>query len=81
MDSGKKAAIGGTLLLLAVVGIRVGMIYRERNAPEKPIVKVEPKVDDDQLVFLKQKRQSSLADVKELVGTTLWVSAGGQMDY
>jgi hypothetical protein len=81
MDSGKKAAIGGTLLLLAVVGVRVGMIYHERNAPEKPIEKVVPKVDDDQLVFLKQKRQSSLSDAKELIGSTLWVSAGGQMDF
>jgi hypothetical protein len=81
METGKKAAIGATLLLLGVVGVRVGLIYRERNAPEKPIVKSEVKMDDDDLVFLKHKRQSSLADAKELVGTTLWVSAGGQMDY
>ncbi len=81
MENGKKAAIGATVLVLAVVGIRVGMIYHERHAPEKPVVKQEYRVDPDDLVFLKKKRQSSLADAKELVGSTLWVSAGGQIDY
>lgn len=81
MESGKKVAIGATMLVVVVVAIRVGMIYHERNAPEKPVVKQEYKIDPDDLVFLKKKRQSSLADAKDLVGSTLWVSAGGQMDY
>jgi hypothetical protein len=82
LENGKKAAIGGTLIFLIVVGVRIGMIYRERNAPEKPIAApVQQKISDDDLVFLKQKRQSSLADAKELNNSTLWVSAGGQMDY
>jgi hypothetical protein len=81
MENGKKAAIGATLLMVVVAGVRVGMIYRERNAPEKPVAKPEYKIEDDDLVFLKKKRQSSLQDAKELVGSTLWVSAGGQMDY
>ncbi len=81
MENGKKAAVAATLLIIAVVGIRVGMIYRERNAPEAKVAKPEYKIADDDLVFLKHKRQSSLADAKDLVGTTLWVSAGGQMDY
>ena len=33
MSNGKKAAIGATLLVLIAAGIRIGMIYRERNAP------------------------------------------------
>ncbi|WP_263367937.1 hypothetical protein [Edaphobacter bradus] len=82
MDNTKKAAIGGTLLLLAVVGVRIGMIYRERNAPAAPTAAPAPaKIAEDDLVFLKKKRPSTPADLKELVGTTLWVSAGGQMDY
>ena len=81
MKNGAKWAIAGTLLVLLIVGVRVGMIYRERHAPEKPVAKTEYKIDDDDLVFLKKKRQSSLKDVKELVGSTIWVSAGGQMDY
>lgn len=82
MDNAKKAAIGGTLLLLAVVGVRVWMIHKERNTPivQAP-VQQEEKIGDDDLVFLKKKRPSTPADLKELNGTTLWVSAGGQMDY
>ncbi len=84
MNNGIKAAIGGTLLLLAVVGVRVGMIYRERNAPVAPAPtkgQAEQKMSDDDLVFLKKKRPSTPDDLKDLVGATLWVSAGGQMDY
>ncbi len=32
-------------------------------------------------MFLKKERPSNLADVKQLAGTTVWMSAGGQMDY
>ncbi|QNI36794.1 hypothetical protein [Edaphobacter albus] len=82
MENGKKAAIGGTLLFFIVVGVRVGMIYRERNAPEKPAAApAREKIADDDLVFLKKKRQDSMANARELNGSTLWVSAGGQMDY
>ncbi|MDE1176952.1 MAG: hypothetical protein PW789_10145 [Edaphobacter sp.] len=82
MENGKKAAFGGTLLFLAVIGVRVGMIYRERNAPEKSApAPVREKMPDDDLVFLKHKRQDKMADTDELIGKPLWVSAGGQMEY
>jgi hypothetical protein len=81
MDNGKKVALGVTLLLLGAVGVRVGMIYHQRHAPEKPVTKVEPKIDDDDLVYLEQKHQSTPADAKQLIGSTLWMAAGGQMDY
>ena len=82
MQSGAKWAIGGTLLVFVVAGVRVGMIYRERNAPEKSVAApVREKIADDDLVFLKKKRQSSMADARELNGSSLWISAGGQMDY
>ncbi len=81
MEQGKKIALGATLIAVLAVGARVGMIYRERNAPEKPVAKPEYTIAEDDLVFLKKKRQSSLADARELIGSTLWVSAGGQMDY
>ena len=82
MENGKKAALGGTLVLLLAAGVRVGMIYHERNAPAvEPAAQPHEKLSDDAYVFLKQKRPSSMADLKDLYGTTVWVSAGGQMDY
>ncbi len=82
MQNGVKAAIGATVVLVLAVGIRVGLIYRERNAPAAAVKAPErEKIADDDLVFLKKKRPSSMADLKDLVGTTIWVSAGGQMDY
>ena len=81
MDTGKKAAIGGTIILVLAVGVRVGLIYRERHEAAKPVEKVEAKIDPDDLVYLKQMHPDSMKDEKDLIGKTLWVSAGGQMDY
>jgi hypothetical protein len=81
MQNGTKAAIGASVVLVLAVGIRVGLIYRERNAPAVQAPAAREKIADDDLVFLKQKRPSSLADVKELKGSTVWVSAGGQLDF
>jgi len=81
MENGAKAAIGATVVLVLAVGVRVGLIYRERNAPmvEKPVEREVIPADD--LVFLKKKRPDTLKDVKDLKGSTLWVSAGGQLEY
>jgi hypothetical protein len=81
MTGGVKAAIGASVVLVLAVGVRVGLIYRERNAPAvvKPVER--EKIADDDLVFLKQKRPSSMADVKDLKGSTLWVSAGSQLEF
>lgn len=81
MTTGKKAAIGWTAVLILAMAIRVGMIYHERNAPEPTAPAVTAPTDKDELVFLKKERPSSLADVKKLIGTTLWVAAAGQLDY
>jgi len=81
MENGVKAAIGATVVLMLAVGVRVGLIYRERNAPAVQAPVEREKIPADDLVFLKQKRPSSLADVKELKGSTVWVSAGGQLEF
>jgi hypothetical protein len=81
MDTGKKAAIAGAVILVLAVGTRVGLIYKERRDAAKPVKQVETKIDPDFTVFLKQLRPDSLKDEKALVGKTIWVSAGGQMDY
>jgi hypothetical protein len=81
MTSGVKAAIGASVVLVLAIGGELVYLHHERN---KPVV-VKPaereKIADDDLVFLKQKRQSSMADVKDLKGATLWVSAGSQLDF
>jgi hypothetical protein len=66
--------------MLLVLAIRVALIYRERH-DNTPAPEANAAVDPDELVFLKKQRPSSLADEKQLIGKTIWVSAGGQMDY
>ncbi|WP_263373208.1 hypothetical protein [Granulicella aggregans] len=81
METGKKAAIGATVVLILAVGVRVGMIYKSRHEEAKPVEVAQAKMDPDDLVFLKQMRPDSMKDIKELIGKTIWVSAGGQLDY
>jgi hypothetical protein len=83
MTSGQKVAVGGTLIVLLVGGIRVGLIYRERNAPVAvpAAANANAMADKDDLVYLRRERPSSLGDEKQLVGKMVWVSAGGQLDY
>lgn len=83
MTTGVKAGIGFTVVALLAVGVRIGLIYRanhqEMAAPKNPYA--DRKVDPDDLVFLKKERPDSFKDEQALVGRTVWVSAGGQMDY
>lgn len=81
MTSGAKMAIGGTLAFVVAVGSELLYLHHERNKPMKVAAPVETKIDDDDLVFLKKERPSSMADLKDLYGKTVWVSAGGQMEY
>jgi hypothetical protein len=82
MTSGKKAAIGGTLVALLAVGGQIVYLHHQRNLAGMVAARVDyGPTDPDDLVFLKKERPSSLADVKQLASTTIWVSAGGQMEY
>jgi hypothetical protein len=82
MTSRKKAAIGGTAFFILAVGIELAWLHHERNQPGKlPQQADYHATDPDDLVFLKHERPSSMADLKPLFGKTIWVSAGGQMDY
>ncbi|MGD0796182.1 MAG: hypothetical protein ABR910_00540 [Acidobacteriaceae bacterium] len=82
MKAVQKAAIGGTLVLLLAAGGEVAYLHHERNAPgAQAVTTQETAVDPDDLVFLKKERPSSMADLKDLDGKTIWVSAGGQLDY
>jgi hypothetical protein len=57
-------------------------LHHERHVAETAVLPPEyGKADPDDLVFLKKERPSNLAELKQLDGTTVWVSAGGQLDY
>lgn len=82
MNSGKKVAIGITAVFLLAVGIELLWLHHERNLPGTQVAPAEyGPVDQDDLVFLKHEHPEKLADMKDLVGKTVWVAAGGQMDY
>jgi hypothetical protein len=82
MKSVQKAVIGGTAVLVLAVGGEVAYLHHERSAPGVQVAPAqETAIDPDDLVFLKKERPSSMADLKDLYGKTIWVSAGGQMDY
>ena len=82
MKTGVKVALGSGLLFVVAVGGEL-LYLHHRNAVDNaaPAAKAEYKSDPDDLVFLKNEHPMSLKDEKDLKGRTLWVSAGGQLDY
>src|SRR5258707_13093539 len=81
MNDGAKAAIGATAVLILAVGGQMLYLHHERNAPVAVKAPEREVIADDDLVFLKKKRPDTLKEIKELDGSTLWVSAGGQMEF
>ncbi|MDE3104185.1 MAG: hypothetical protein KGK08_03335 [Acidobacteriota bacterium] len=81
MQTGVKAALGACLVAVLAVGGELLYLHHERNKPMEVKAPEREVIADDDLVFLKKKRPSSMADLKELFGTTVWVSAGGQLEY
>src|SRR5277367_4449489 len=81
MNNGVKAAIGATAVLVLAVGGELAWLHHERNAPMVVKPAEREVIPEDDLVFLKKKRPDTLKDVRELKGSTLWVSAGGQLDF
>src|ERR1700730_12924356 len=81
MNNGAKAAIGATAVLILAVGGQLLWLHHERNAPVTAKAPEREVIADDDLVFLKNKRPDNLKDVKELNGSKVWVSAGGQMEF
>jgi hypothetical protein len=83
MQNGPKIALAATAVMVLLVGVRVGLIYKanHEDVPVKANPYADIKVDPDDNVFLKKERPDSLADQRAFIGQTLWVSAGGQLDY
>jgi hypothetical protein len=83
MQAGAKVTIGVSVVFVVAIGVRVGLIYRanHEDGPVRKGPEVSRKIDEDTLVFLKKERPDSLKDERGLIGRTIWVSAGGQMDF
>jgi hypothetical protein len=58
------------------------MIHRERVGADMPTVATEtgPRLTDDDLVIPRQIFAATMKDAKALIGTSVWVSAGGQIE-
>jgi hypothetical protein len=87
MTNGMKVALGFTAVLALAVGGELLWI-RHRNYVDQHMAvasahpyEVSRTLTEDDNVFLRKERPDSLADERTLIGKTIWVSAGGQMDY
>ena len=81
MTGGQKGAVAGVVVVLLAVGGEALYLHHRNHADETVAAKPEYKMDPDDEVFLKQEHPMSLKDEKDLKGRTLWISAGGQMDF
>ena len=88
----KLALFGSTLLLIVVLVGDLWYRHHKLSTEHQDAAKLEAAAshgdihtntdsDPDDLVFLKSEHPVSMEDEKALKGRTLWVSAGGQMDY
>ena len=85
MEAGPKPAIGMTIAVLLggalYIGIDQHRRHVEQNAPADTTSTTDVKMDPDDNVYLKKQHPDSLADERALIGQTVWISAGGQLDY
>lgn len=82
MNKGVKIALGITAGMLIAFGIEAAYIHYDRARSAQPAAAPDyGPTDPDDLVFLKREHPETLADLKDLNGRTVWVQAGGQMDY
>lgn len=83
MNTGVKVALGLTGVMLLAFGIEAAYIHYDRAQSAKSAATATDygPTDPDELVFLRHKHPETLADLKDFIGQTVWVQAGGQMDY
>jgi hypothetical protein len=77
----KKIALF-TLLAVAALGIRVYLIWRERNTPiANPHQQEERALTSDEIVQPRKLYIDSLASARALDGKTVWMQAGYELAY
>ena len=83
MNKGLKIGLGLLALLLIAIGGEALYIHHrnaeDAKAPAEVVSRTDP--DDITTYTLKHEHPMRLKDEKDLKGRTLWMSAGGQMDF
>jgi hypothetical protein len=77
-------SIGVTVILLLMLGGRIWLIHKHNTEDEVAIPRTayqKSNLSDDDMVFSRKERPDSLKDERTLIGKTIWVSAGEQLDY
>jgi hypothetical protein len=86
MTKGLKIALAVLAAFVVAIGIEALWIHHRNTAAEnsdapRKDAYVKPTLSDDDAVYPRKLRPDSLKDERDLIGKTIWVSAGGQMDY
>jgi hypothetical protein len=86
MSKGLKIALAALVAFVIAIGVEALWIHHRNTTAENTDVPrkdayVKPTLSEDDAVYLRKERPDSLKDERELIGKTIWVSAGGQMDY
>jgi hypothetical protein len=81
MKTGVKIGIAVVLVGAIAVGGELYYLHLRNQADNAAPKVAEYKTDPDDLVFIRPEHPMSLKDEKDLKGQTIWVSAGGQMNY
>jgi hypothetical protein len=83
---GLKIALAVLAAFVVAIGLEALWLHHRNTADENaPVARkgeyVKPTLTEDEAVYLRKLRPDSLKDERDLIGKTIWVSAGGQMDY
>ena len=86
MTKGRQIAAAVTAAFVVAIGGQLLYLHHRNVVDENTEVArkneyVKPTLTEDETVFLRKQRPDSPKDEKALIGKTIWVSAGGQMDY
>lgn len=81
MTKAVKLVLAGVGVLVLAVGGELLWLHHRNVQDQAGPATVDYKSDPDDLVFVKPEHPMVFKDEKDLKGRTLWVSAGGQMDY
>ena len=88
MTKGAQIALASVAAFVLAIGVELAYIHHQRAVDEAApaataaAASANTLSDDDAVAYtLHKERPDSLKDERKLIGKTIWVSAGDQMDY